>query len=108
MVDVKQLYPLELAEYMIAQGIDNTPAFAWWILYVLRKWKYILAAVNSCYHKQMHKYGFEIPKMVKRAHEIDKENGNTMWQDTIAKEMSNVQVTFKILPDGSEEPVGHQ
>ena len=46
--------------------------------------------------------------MVKRAHEIDKENGNMLWQDAIAKEMVNVRIAFKILPDGSTEPVGHQ
>ena len=27
MVDIKQSYPLELAEYAIAQGINETPAF---------------------------------------------------------------------------------
>ena len=37
MVDMKQSYPLKLAEYAIAQGIDATPAFAGWIPYVLRK-----------------------------------------------------------------------
>ena len=39
MVDIKQSYPLELAEYAIAQGINKTPAFAWWVPYVLGKRK---------------------------------------------------------------------
>ena len=39
MVDIKQSYPLELAEYAIAQWINETPAFAWWVPYVLRKRK---------------------------------------------------------------------
>ena len=46
--------------------------------------------------------------MVRRAHEINKENGNMVWQDAIAKKMMNVRIAFKILPDGSKEPVGHQ
>ena len=40
--------------------------------------------------------------------EIDKECGNTLWQDPIAKEMVNVKVAFKVLPDGAKEPIAHQ
>ena len=108
LIDLKQSYPLELAEYAIAQGIDGTPAFSWWVPYVLRKRKTILAVVQSRYHKRTHKFGFEIPKTMRRALEIDKECGNTLWQDAIAKEMVNVKVAFKVLPDGAKEPIGHQ
>ena len=108
MVDIKQSYPLELAEYAIVQGINETRAFAWWVPYVLRKRKQILVTMRSQYHKRTHKFGFEILKMVRRAHEIDEANGNTLWRDAIAKEMADVRVAFKILPDGSREPVGHQ
>ncbi len=31
---------------------------------------------------------------------IDKENGNSLWQDAIRKEMAKVMVAFKILGDG--------
>ena len=105
LVDLKQSYPLELAEYAIARGIDGTPAFSWWVPYVIRKRKRILAAVQSRSHKRTHKFGFEIPKTIRRALEIDKERGNTLWEDAIAKEMANV---FKILPDDAKEPAGHQ
>ena len=88
--------------------IDGTPAFSWWVPYVLRKRKTILAAVQSHYHKRTHKFGFEIPKTIKHSLEIDKECGNTLLQDAIAKEMANVKVAFTILLDGAEEPVGHQ
>ena len=108
LADLKHSYPLELAEYAIAHGIDGTPAFSWWVPYVIRKRRRILAAVQSRYHKRTHKFGFEIPKTIKRALEIDRECGNTLWQDAIAKEMANVKVAFKILPDGAKEPVGHQ
>ena len=108
LVGLKQSYPLELAEYAIAQGIDGTPAFSWWVPYVLRKRKRILAAVQSRYHKRTHKFGFEILKTMRRAVEIDKECGNTLWQEAINKEMANVKVAFKVLPDGAKEPVRHQ
>ena len=46
--------------------------------------------------------------MMRWAIEIDKECGNTLWQDAIAKEMANVKVAFKVLLDGAKEPVRHQ
>jgi hypothetical protein len=41
---------------------------------------------------------------VERAREIDREIGNTLWQDAIAKEMKAVRVAFKILEDGNDAP----
>ena len=33
------------------------------------------------------KYGIRVPKNVKEALQVDKENGNTLWRDTIIKEL---------------------
>ena len=77
--DLKESYPVEIAEYAMAQGIDHEPAFAWWVPHTLRKRDRIIAAVGKRYHKRTHKFGFEIPKTVQRAYEIDRENGNTLW-----------------------------
>jgi hypothetical protein len=49
-----------------------------------------------------------VPKTVKEALELDKKNGNTLWADAIAKEMKDVCVAFKILPDGQSAPIGYQ
>ena len=108
LADLKESYPIEVAEYAVAQGIDHEPAFGWWTPYVLKKRDRIIAAVNKRYHKKTHKFGFEIPKTVERARAIDLENGNTLWQDAIAKEMKNVRVAFKILNPGQEPPPAHQ
>ena len=64
----------------------------------------IIAAVNKRYHKCSHKFGIEIPKTVKRAIEIDRENGNTFWQDALANEMVALQVAFKIFEGESKIP----
>ena len=58
--------------------------------------------------KRTHKFGIESPNTVKEAFELDKKNGNTLWADAIAKEMRDVRVAFKILPDGQPAPVGYQ
>jgi len=68
----------------------------------------IIAAVNRRYHKQTHKFGIEVPKTVKHAFEIDKENGNTFWQDAINQEMKNIRVAFNIMEDGKEAPPSYQ
>lgn len=108
LVDIKQSYPIELAEYAIANALEQEPAFEWWVPYVMKKRKRVLAAVAKRYQKRTHKLGFEIPKSVKRAYEIDIENGNSLWRDAIAKEMSNVRVAFNILDENQNVPPGYQ
>jgi len=65
-----------------------------------------LSAIKSRLHWTMHKYGIEIPRDVAHAHQIDRENGNTFWQDAIAKEMFNVGIAFEILSEGKKAPPG--
>ena len=108
LADLKDSNPVEVAEYAVAQGIDHEPAFAWWVPYTLKKRERIIAAVNKRYHKRTHKFGFEVPKTVARALEIDQENGNHLWREAIAKEMEAVRVAFKILDDNVEPPPGSQ
>ena len=105
---LKEAYPVEVSEYATSQGIDHEPAFAWWVHYVLKKRDRIIAAVNKRYHKRSHKFGIELPKTVKRALEIDREKGNTLWREAIAKEMKAVKIAFKILDDGQQPPIGYQ
>ena len=35
--DVKESYPIQLAEYAAQNKISEKPAFAWWIKHVLKK-----------------------------------------------------------------------
>jgi hypothetical protein len=46
LADLKELYPIEVAEYAVARGLNKEPAFAWWVLSVLAKRNRIIAAVN--------------------------------------------------------------
>ena len=75
---------------------------------MLKKRDRIVKAVNDRYHERIHQPGFEIPKTVEHAKQIDKENGNTLWQDAIAKEMRNVRVAFKVLGDDENDLVGRE
>ncbi len=67
-----------------------------------------MAKRSARFLKRTHKFGTEIPQTVKEALELDRRNGNTLWADTIAKEMAEVRKAFDILPDGKTAPVGYQ
>jgi hypothetical protein len=107
LADLKESYPVEVAEYAVAQGIDHEPAFVWWVPYTLKKRNRIIAAVSKRYHKREYKYGFRVPKTVEEAKEIDKECGNTLWMDSVEKEMAAVNVAFKFLDDDDVIPPGY-
>ena len=47
---------------------------------------------SALYLKRTHKFGHELPKMVNDAYPIEKKKKNTLWQDTIQKEMENVKI----------------
>ena len=106
--DVKDSYPVELAQYAVENKLDKLPAFAWWVPYVLRKRKSIIKQLKSKYWCRTHKYGIRLPKSVKEAKEIDKENGNTLWWDAIMLEMKNVRPAFEIYEKDVKKLVGYQ
>lgn len=93
--DMKESFAVETAEYSKSRDIHNEPAFAWWVPHVLKKKKIIIAKIKSAYWQTTHKYGMKIPKTVQEALAIDKENGDTLWWDSIIKEMDNVRIAFE-------------
>jgi hypothetical protein len=100
------LNPIEVAEYARARGIDNEPAFVWWVPYTLRKRDIILSSVKARIRKTTHKYGIEIPTSLPHAYEIDAENSKTFWQDAIRKEITNIGIAFEILENNMKTPAG--
>ena len=104
LADLKESNPVELAECAVVHGIDTEPAFAWWVPYTLKRRNCIIAAVNSRYHKRTHKFGIEVPKTWDDCVRLDTQNGNTLWQDAVRKEMSKVRVAFQVLDDDDSPP----
>ncbi len=75
----------------MTKGIDLEPAFNWWVPHVLKKLDQIISLVckrTTRYLKRTHKFGIEVPKTVKEAFALDCKNGNTLWANAIAKEMT--------------------
>ena len=97
--DVKEAYPVQMAEYASQRQIINQPAFAWWCPYVLKKRKRIISKVKSKYWIKTHKFGIFILKDVKSAKAEDTRNGNTLWWDAICKEMKNIRIAFELYDE---------
>ena len=51
-----------------------------------------------------HKYDIELPSMVNDAYEIDKNNSNKLWRDTIKKEIHTIGIAFEILEEDEFVP----
>ena len=61
--DLKESNPVDVAEYTTARGIQEEPAFSWWVPYTLRNKDIIVSAVSLRVRKYSHKYGIEIPHL---------------------------------------------
>ena len=106
LADMKESYPIETAEFAASRGIDDEPAFAWWVPHALRKRDAIVSALKTRVRQAKLKYGIEIPTSVKHAKKLDMKEGNDLWMKALAKEMLNVGVAFEILEQGQKAPHG--
>ena len=78
LADMKEVHPVETAEYARERGISKEPAFPWWVPYTLMKTEVILTDIKNWIRRMTHKYGIKIPRDVEHVHEIDARNGNTL------------------------------
>ncbi len=107
LADLKESYPIEVAEYAVNNKIASEAAFAWWAPFVLKKRDRVIKKVQKRYWKRTHKFGIEVPRTVEEAFAIDKRTGTNFWREAIDKEMRNVRVAFDIRNDG-QVPVGYK
>ncbi|KAI2504684.1 Reverse transcriptase (RNA-dependent DNA polymerase) [Fragilaria crotonensis] len=92
--DIKDSYPVQIAEYAVTNNIAHEPAFNWWVHTVLRKRNRIVAKVKR-YWRTTHKFGIRLPKSVEEALAIDEETGTDYWRKALGKAMSKVKVAWK-------------
>ena len=107
MSELKESYPVDVAIYARAQGIDDKPAFKWWVPHTLKKMGSIIKSVKASMAKKNMKYGVRVPRSYKQAREFDAEEDNGgLWEKAYRKEMKNVGIAFEILDEGKTAPVG--
>ncbi len=78
--DMKESFPIETAEYAVANKIVHKPAFAWWVPETLRRRHRIIEEVKSKYWKRTHKFRIRLPHSVDEALRIDAETGTEHWK----------------------------
>jgi hypothetical protein len=104
---LKESNPVEVAEYVTEAGLQDEPAFAWWVPFTLKKRDRIISAINTRVKRRTRKFGIKIPTSIAEAKAFDNKNGNTLWMDSLSKEMYEVGVAFRILEDDEHVPVGY-
>jgi hypothetical protein len=105
---LKESNPVEVSKYAATNNLHDEPDFSWWVPHFLKKQNIIIAAMTKRYHKRTHKFGIQVPKTWDEAVKLDEENGNTLWQDAIRKEMNNVRIAFKVLNEEEAIPPTYQ
>ena len=102
---VKDSNPIELAEYAVANRIQEEPAFKWWVSETLRTRNRIIAKVKGKYWKTSHKYGVRLPHSVQEALAIDKDTETDFWWKAIQKELNKVMMAFEFDESMTPEQV---
>ena len=76
--------------------------------HTLKKRESIISKIRSKYWQRTHKYGIRIPKSVEEALEIDEEEGNHVWRDSIAEEMTKIKDAFELYDGDTKDLIGYQ
>jgi hypothetical protein len=77
--DIKEANPIETAEYAVAKGISEEPAFNWWVQHTIKKRDAIISAVKVRFIWRDYKFGLKVPNSIAAARELDRENGDNFW-----------------------------
>ena len=69
---------------------------------------FLVKKSNTSYLKKTHKFVIEVTNYISQAYALDKNNGNTLWADAIAKETKDVNPAFRKLDNEEIVPIGYQ
>ena len=106
--------PVTVAKYAKDHNLLNVSGFKRFKRLASREKKFIRMLRQAFASKRKnaikYKFGVRIPRNLKEAKELDRVNGNTLWQDALKKEMDQIASfeTFKDLGKGARLPAGHQ
>ena len=92
MKDIKDSQPVELDEYETSADIKHDPSFAWWVSYMIKEQDRILGKVKSNYWLITHKCVLRVTKYIVEVKQIDEENINTLFINSIQIYMTVIMV----------------
>ena len=96
LTELKESSPIEVAEYAVANRIDEAPNFKWLVSHTIRKRNRIISKVKSWYWQTTHKFGIRLPKTTYEALQIDKITGSNLWRKATNEFMSKVKIAWKV------------
>ena len=106
--------PVSCAKYAKDNDLLNEPGWKRF-RHLVKNFKTFQRMVNqsrlkSIRRSPVYKYGFEIPRSVKHAKELDIKNGNTRWGDAIHTEIRQIvdYETFNDCGKGTKVPNGYK
>ena len=106
--------PVTLATYAKENGLLDTPGWKF-LRRIAKNEKKMKRMLNQSRMRSMktaikYKFGVRVPKNVKEALALDKENGNTLWADAMALEIAQLREynTFKSVGFGAPIPHGYK
>ena len=109
--------PITCASYASQNDLLSTPGWKRLKPYVKRKKKFVrmlrqayLAKVRSKKEGPKYQFGVRVPRNYKEALELDKLNGNTLWQDACKTEVNQINEYKTFIPrkDLKRPPKGYQ
>jgi hypothetical protein len=81
-----------LITYAVKRKLTNQPGWEWTRNYL--KNDDCITSMVKAYKRSVNgtpfMFGIEIPKNINHAREMDKENGNNLWQESIDKELKMI------------------
>jgi hypothetical protein len=110
LADLKESYPIEVAEFAVApQGFTmNLLSYGGYHTYWPSANKLLLLSTNDIINKCTNMELRFLRTMMIVCKSTMKTVANTLWQDAIHLEMAKVQITFQILNDNESIPPTYQ
>ena len=103
--------PVTVAMYAKDAELLDTPSWRHFQKYLNQDKKYIRAMKQVFAAKKKEtkiKFGIEVPKHYKDALRLDKQNGNTLWQDAIKTELDQINSYNTFKDNGRTIPKGYK
>ena len=75
--DMKESYPITVAEYAKHNQLVKEPTFVWWVPQTLRRRDRNIKKIKTGYRRKTHIYGIEVPNTVEEA------SGSTSYLEQI-------------------------
>ena len=92
---LKESYMVELAEYAVANSIQDGISFILWVTHAYNKYELVLHKVKYKYCDRTRNYLVIVPESIDYTNRIDDDNGNTLRMYPVKLEMKNVMVYFE-------------